>query len=157
MEDEKVVRVRKELKEQIKDIILSNNKITNKSADYIPKNCQLYKFQYKKCSKKFKHKFSLKLHTTKRACIKQDFSCWYCDQRFTQDKSVNKHIQHNRCRNINFYRYTKDKSVFANNTDTNEDFDEFILQHNHAPVKMKRVNDTDIARIMTGDRGKRSD
>ena len=85
--------------------------------------------------------------------MKQDYSCWYCDQRFTQDKSVSKHICHNRCRNINYYRYTKDKSVFINNVDADNDFDEFILQHSHAPVKVKRVNDTDVIRIMTGTSG----
>ena len=33
MEDEKAIRVRKELKEQIKDILLLNNKITNKNTN----------------------------------------------------------------------------------------------------------------------------
>ena len=41
MEDEKAIRIRKELKEQIKDILLSKNNLTNKNTNYIPKNCQL--------------------------------------------------------------------------------------------------------------------
>ena len=52
--------------------------------------------------------------------------------------------------NINYYRFTKEKTVFVNNTDVNDEFDEFILKYNHAPVKMKRVNDTEVARIITG-------
>ena len=36
-EDEKAIRVRKELKEQIKEILLSNNKVTNKTKQIFPK------------------------------------------------------------------------------------------------------------------------
>ena len=51
---------------------------------------------------------------------------------------------------MNNYRFTKDKTVFACETDVKDEFDTFILTYNLAPVKMRRVNDTDIATIMTG-------
>ena len=57
---EKNKKVREKLWEQIKNILLSNNKITNKNTLYLPKNCQLYKFTCKLCNKKFKQNFSLK-------------------------------------------------------------------------------------------------
>ena len=102
------------------------------------------------CKNKFKQNFLLKKHVKNKACTKQDFSSWYCDQCFTDHKSISKRIRHNRCRNVNNYRFTKDKTVLACESGIDDKFDTYILTYNHAQVKIRRVNDTNIATIMNG-------
>lgn len=125
------------MKEQIKNILLSGNESvikSNRNTQYLPRNCQLYRFAFGMCKKKFKQKFSLKTHVRNRACTKKDFSCLYCDQHFTNHKSVSKHVRKNRCRYVNNYMFTKDKTVLLYESRINDEFDKHILTYGHAHV-----------------------
>ena len=51
---------------------------------------------------------------------------------------------------MNNYIFTKDKTVLLCESSINDEFDKHISTYNHAPVGIRRVNDTDIVTIMTG-------
>ena len=87
--------LRLKLKQTKKLLLLTGENVIKENTDtqLLPKNYQIYRFVCPKCGKRFRQRGSLKKHTRANVCPSQPFACIYCDQCYTDYKSVTKYIR----------------------------------------------------------------